>query len=187
MRTFKAMGLFLLLLLAGCESTAIRDERSPFYLPPAGSKLILNQPLSIPAGMLSAYVQDGRPVYGANEYYPFCRFELYALSAGSRVVQPDTFEIYRVSRQTGIFASIDKRRLLAGVGPGVELAMSDLDDGKPSPIVYGVRMDLRSAKQPEVFRITCGHLQDPNMEARFLSIAEIRQAMGGVFTLQLAP
>ncbi len=181
----KLTAICLALLLAGCESASIRATSSPFYLPPVGSKLILNQPLSIPAEMLSAYVQDGRPVFGANEYYPFCRFELRDLSPSSRVVQPDTFEIERVSRQTGVFAAIDKRRLIAALGLGVNLGMSDLDDGKPSPIVYGIRMDLRSARQPEVFRITCGQLQDPNMEAKFLSIDEIRQALGGVFTLQL--
>ena len=188
--------ILLVVLLAACQSVA-PDPSSPFYMPPVGSKLILNQGFVMPPRELKIFVQDGRLVYAANEYYPFCKFELYDLKDTPQEVKPDEFDIYSVSRQTGVFAAldqIDKRHLLAstgviggygGIGIGISGIGSGDFDGKPSPIVYGIRMDLRSSRQPNVFRMTCGHLQDPDMSAKFLSIDEIRQALGKAFTLRL--
>ena len=189
--------ILLVVLLAACQSVA-PDPSSPFYLPPVGSRLILNQGFVLPPRELKIFVQDGRLVYAANEYDPFCKFELYDLKDTPQEVEPDEFHIYRVSRQTGVFAAldrIDKRRLLAstgvvggygGIGIGIGGGIgSGAFDGKPSPVVYGIRLDLRSPRQPNVFRMTCGHLQDPDMGARFLSIDEIRQALGNAFTLRL--
>ena len=141
----------------------------------------------IPANALKIYIQDGRLVYATNEYYPFCKFELRDLKETPQVVKPDEFEIYSTSRQADLFVSIDKYHLIAGLGVITSFGMFERNDGKPSPIVYGIRMDLRSARQPDVFRLTCGHLQDPNMEARYLSIKQIWGALGEVFTLQLPP
>ena len=182
MRRLAAM-LFIVFLTA-CQSAVERDESSPFYLPPPGSKLILNREITIPADALKIYLQDGRLVYAANEYYPFCKFELRDLKETPQSVKPDEFEIYRTSRQTGVFARIDQHRLI--VSAHMITHAGARGDGPPSPIVYGIRMELRSTRQPEVFRLSCGHLQDPNMEARYLSIEQIRAALGPIFTLQLA-
>ena len=183
----RSAAMLFVVFLTGCQSAEERwDESSPFYLPPPDSKLILHLEITIPADALKIYLQDGRLVYAANEYYPFCKFELRDLKETPQVVKPDEFEIYRTSRQTGVFARIDKHRLIAGVGIITHFGAIDINDGKPSPIIYGVQMELRSARQPEVFRLTCGHLQDPNMEARYLSIEQMRAALGTVFTLRLA-
>lgn len=188
--------VLLAILLAACQSVT-PDPSSPFYLPPAGSKLTLNQGFVMPPRELKIFVQDGRLVYAANQYYPFCRFELRDLKDTAREIKPDEFDIVGVSRQTGVFAALDqfdKRTLLAsigviggygGIGVGIGGPGIGIFDGKPSPIVYGIRMDLSSPRQPEVFRMTCGHLQDPNISAKYLSIDEIRQALGNVFTLRL--
>jgi hypothetical protein len=188
--------ILLAVFLAACQSAA-PDPSSPFYMPPAGSKLILNQGFVIPPHELKIFVQDGRLAYGANEYYPFCKFELRDLKDTPQEVRPDEFTIDSVSRQTGVFAAFDqfdKRSLLAGIGViggygGISIGIGgtgiSIFDGKPSPVVYGIRMDLSSSRQPNVFRMTCGHLQDPDMGAHYLSIDEIRQALGGVFTLRL--
>ncbi len=184
----------LAVLLAACQVAP--DSGSPFYIPPVGSKLILNQGFVMPPHELKIFVQDGRLTYAANEYYPFCKFELRDLKDTPQEVEPDEFSIYNVSHQTGVFAALDrfdKRSLLAsvgfggggGIGIGMGGAGMGIFDGKPSPIVYGIRMDLSSSRQPNVFRMTCGHLQDPDMGARFLSIDEIRQALGNAFTLRL--
>lgn len=185
----------LAVLLAACQVAP--DPGSPFYMPPVGSKLILNQGFVMPPQELKIFVQDGRLIYGANEYYPFCKFELRDLKDTPQEVRSDEFNIYNVSRQTGVFAALDrfdKRSLLAsigvvggygGIGVGIGGPGIGIFDGKPSPIVYGIRMDLSSPRQPNVFRMTCGHLQDPDMGARYLSIDEIRQALGKAFTLRL--
>jgi hypothetical protein len=45
---------------------------------------------------------------------------------------------------------------------------------------------LRSERQPEALRLTCGHWDYPPW-ATHLSIAQIRQTLGEVMTLRIAP
>ncbi len=175
-----ALGV-LLSFLVGCQNFVERDENSPFYMVPSGSRLLLHYDVMIPPYKLKTYIQNGRIVYAPNQYYPFCRFELRQVKETPQRVTPDIFEIYQTSRQKGIFAAMSSFQLFAS------LTFGNSGDGKPSPIIYATRMDLRSSQQPEVFRLTCGHLQDPNLEARHLSIKQIREALGNVFTLQLPP
>jgi len=46
-------------------------------------------------------------------------------------------------------------------------------------------MDLYSAKQPEVIRISCQHWSEPN-DGEHLNIKEIRKTLGNIFTLSLS-
>jgi len=49
---------------------------------------------------------------------------------------------------------------------------------------YATLMYLNSEKQKDVYRITCQHWEDV-MDDRHLTIKQMRQAMGDVFTLNL--
>jgi hypothetical protein len=173
-----AVVLLISALLAACQIAPLRSDDSPFYKVPSGSKLRLNSKIIIPPNSVKIYIQEGQLVAAANQYYPFCRFDVRNLKEIPQPVEPDEIEIYRTSWVTDLIAELNRHSLLA--------MTSRLDFGdKPSPIVYGVQMDLRSAKQPDVFRLMCGHLQDPNIEARYLSVNQIRATLGKVFTLQL--
>jgi hypothetical protein len=46
-------------------------------------------------------------------------------------------------------------------------------------------MMLRSTRQPGVFRLSCGQTALPH-EGQHVSINEMRKALGGIFTLELA-
>jgi hypothetical protein len=46
-------------------------------------------------------------------------------------------------------------------------------------------MQLRSAEQPDVFRLSCAHWVYPPYD-QHVTIAEMRKALGNVFTLELA-
>jgi hypothetical protein len=170
----------LALLLTGCQFPPQHGGNSTTFNVPGGSTLTLNQALTIPPHSLKIYIQNGRLGFGPNEYYPFCKFELRQLKDTSQVVQPGAFEIYQTRRASGLMAGIPRRTRLAG------LESFDIEDGKPSPVLYSIQLFLRSATQPDVYKLSCGHLQDPGFTARYPSLQEIREALGNVFTLQVA-
>lgn len=53
------------------------------------------------------------------------------------------------------------------------------------PYVFSTHMILRSTHQPEVRELNCRRWDDPALRVH-LTIREIRQALGEIFTLELA-
>jgi len=49
---------------------------------------------------------------------------------------------------------------------------------------FVTHLRLQSANQPEVFRLSCGHVDDPG--SHYLSIEQIRKVLGDVFALRTA-
>lgn len=173
-----------LIALSACQIPPDQREAAHFYQVPSGSTLILNRRIVIPPYELKIYIQNGRLARGANQVYPFCKFEVRNKKDHPQIVEPGEFRIYRVDPVRSLFVTADSPYLLAGAllsGTIFE------HEGKPTPEVYGSRMFLRSDQQPEVYQLVCGHLQDPNIEARYLSINQIRETLGDTFTLKLAP
>jgi hypothetical protein len=178
------ISLGAIVLLAACQTISYEgNEASPYYPIPAGSQLTLNQELTIPADQVAVFLQDGRAVASAqvSHYGPFCKFELYTLRDTARKVPPDEFTITKTAQE---------RTLSGGGGPllygklSVSLVASgDVMDSGPSIQIYATRMDLRSAKQPDVFRLTCSQWGYP--ENQHVTIAEVRRALGDLFTLHV--
>lgn len=178
----RALLIAVLVVLGGCQIVPERSEKSPYYPVPVGSELVLNQPLNFPAGDVSLFIQ-GKPIsyFSANKYYAYCKFELWTREDRQRTIQPDTFTITRVSRES--------RYTLRETTPSVmkaayRMASRDHQGGMAFEITSWV-MYLHSEKQPDVYRITCEHWQDP-IDAAPLSIVQMRKAFGDVFTLKLA-
>lgn len=157
-------------------------QDSPFYRVPDGSTLVLTQNLIIPPNQVKLFVQDGQIVAAPNRYRPFCRFEVLPLLPTPQTVSADTFLVQRTARVEDLVAATDNRQRYAARS----LIRPFDSDGLPTPVVYATRLYLRSASQPEVYRLSCGHLQEPLLGARHLSVNQMRQAMGEIFTLQLA-
>ena len=178
----RALLVLLLTVLGGCQIVPERSEQSPYYPVPVGSKLVLNQPLHFAADDVSLFVQGERVGYfSANKYYPHCKFELWTRLDKPRTIEPDTFTITRVSRES----RYTQREMSPTVMKAAWRMFSRGDQGGASYEITSWVMYLHSDKQPDVYRITCEHWQEP-IEATPLSIAEIRQALGDVFTLELA-
>lgn len=168
--------LIFSLMLAGCQYVPPRDIDSPFFSPPAGSQLRLTRPLTIPANDAGVFIQYGKPQYSVwqpDRYYPNCDFELYSRASHERVVEPDTFTVTRTVR------GIDNVMLAPAV-----VASSDTGNGAPHEN-YMTVLYLHSDRQPDVFRMTCQHWEDPN-EGDHLTVKQIRQALGDLFILELA-
>jgi hypothetical protein len=173
-------------LLASCQTLSYDgNENSPYFVVPAGSRLTLTQALTIAPDQVGLFLQDGRvtPFAEIRKYYPHCKFELYRRVAEARTVSPDAFTISRplqeethsVSNALPMYARVSL------------LIRADADiDGGPSIRSYATRMNLRSEKQPEVFRLSCGQWGHPP-DTTHVTIAEMRRALGSVFELELAP
>jgi formylmethanofuran dehydrogenase subunit A len=170
--------LFLsLTLVAGCQYVPPRGEDAPLISPPAGSTLELNRPLRIPSNDASVIIRDGRPEYSywrlGGAYYPNCDFELRTRAMVERIIQPDVFTITRVAHE------IENVMLVPSV-----VASHDTGNGAPHEN-YMTILYLHSDRQPDVFRMTCQHWEDPS-DAQHLTIKQIRQALGDLFTLTLS-
>lgn len=183
---FITIPLFLMLLV-GCQTPSYEgNEKSPFYLVPVGSILKLTRELIIPANQVAVYLQGGEviPSGRINQYYPHCKFELLRRLDTPQTVQPDNFEITKAVQEIGHTVALDDLRLArVSVGIGVHIGMKGGDGS--SLQAYSTRLVLRSARQPNVFRLSCGQEALPH-EGEHVSISEMRKALGGVITLELA-
>jgi len=175
----------LAVLLSACQTMYDGNEDSPYYLVPVGSTLILHNAVAIPPQRAGVYLQGGQilPLAQVNQYYPHCKFEVRAPREMAQTVTPDEFAIAK-SVQEVVHAMRADHIQLARVSVGISIGLG-IDGGGPSVQTYATRMDLRSANQPEVFRLTCGQWEYPPF-ARHVTIGEMRRALGAVFTLRLA-
>lgn len=163
-RSSRVCGCIALLavpLLAGCEAMLAQkyDIDSQFYKIPDGSKLILNQPLNIPAGMAHVVIQPGRSGAGANRYAVNCQLEVRQL--GPVKVEPDTFDITRAENSQEWVS-------------------------QPSIMRFYRILHLQSAAQPGVLQLMCQDWEGPLL-GKNITIPEMRAALGNVITLEFPP
>ena len=165
------------LLLVACESQVVKDENSQFYSVPLGSEFVLNREISIPADNTSVYLQHGKVVASRDVdfYKPHCKFELYTISTKARVVKPDTFVVIKIVNQREDVSVGAPRYAGLGISYG---------DG-PLHLTYSTAMYLESNIQPDVFCLDCKRWDNPAI-GEYLSINEMRGALGDYFTLKLA-
>lgn len=169
--------LILLLPLAACQTPGPLDENSPYWAPPPGSLLILNQTISVPAHSATVVLQGGRVVSGKDikRYHPHCRLEVHRVSDTPQMLQPDEFVVRR-SHQDASIAWQEGPLLVANrVRVG--------SDG-PTFYIYKTILELQSARQPQVRWMTCEQWGDPST-GQHVTIHEIRNALGDMMRLVL--
>lgn len=166
----------LLMLLSACERSMVRDESSPLYSIPAGSTLVLNTSLTIAPDHVSVYFQDGSQLDEQllERYRPYCKFEIRTMQEYARQVQADSFLI------ESVYDSIEQVSL-----DGVRYARLWHASDMPAVYTYTTYLELVSPRQPDVLRMSCMHWESV-LDDNFLSIEQMRRAMGDVFTLELA-
>lgn len=148
------------------------------YRVPVGSKLQLHQPLRFESERRNLFIHEGKTISFAalNRYDPHCEFELRDTHAQPITVVPDQFEVYKVK----FLADETVVTLPTRLASRILLT----EDNLPSRIHYGTYLYLRSAKQPGVFLLTCGHIEDPAL-ANYLTIDQIKAELGTLFSLAL--
>lgn len=189
MRALLVVCMFAGALTAGCQTAARYqgDTSSPYYVVPAGSRLVLNQPLSFQSDQVSLYVQNGRILRApsVNKYYPFCKFELYRRVQAARTINPDEIIVTHAEQQwlDNTFLRLEGVHF-AQLSMGLPAQFGGSEDSGPSLASFITRMDLRSDTQPDVYRMTCLRWALPKYP-EYLSIDEIRGTLSPLFTLRL--
>lgn len=158
--------LIPLVALGACTLTPSRDEASPFYVPSAGSRLILNQALTIPPENVGVFIQGGRAVENreVDQYLPHCRLEVRDRHETAQTVNPDAFRVERVRRDVQVVSNT-RAGPLVRVGQGLSF------------FIYRSLLDLSSARQPQVRTLVCQHWGHPALDDH-LSIRDMRRALG---------
>jgi hypothetical protein len=175
----------VLMTLTACAPLTVQDEHSPYSRIPVGSTVILNQPLDVPRYHARVFIQDGRVVSktGMNIYYPHCNFETSSVSDGTARIEPDRFLV------TGI--RLDEVEVVRRPGPVLMASLVLVDGGEdgggPPPTSRLVHYRLHSERQPDVMRLTCHGGMAEAWEVAYPSLAEIREVLGGIVTLEMQP
>lgn len=183
MKAFTFPIILLVLGLSACAPTIPRDPDSPYFAPPVGSKFILKKPVTIRPDEARAYFQNGAIVPRTINYYaPHCQLEVDDVLPAEQTVQPDTFTITEVSRDSFDVVQSGTTRI-AGIGISIGLGMGDSDG--VSDIMYAWRMKLESAKQPKVRTLICGGVFDYPADAEYPSINEMRRTLGDYAELNI--
>jgi hypothetical protein len=164
-------------LLAGCANAP-----DPLAQADRG-RLVLNEALTIPPNAATARLQYGKVVAfnAVQEHDPFCVFEIDTVAPDPQTVSPASFAIIRVNRSVETFAGLPAfpgfQTLRVGFGD---------HDGRPSHLYYKTQFRLHDPGQG-VRALTCmSNQMAPGIPVmRHLSLAEIRQALGGILSLEL--
>ena len=172
----------LFIFLAGCQANAVDINRAPAYTTvKPGSQLVLNKPLTIPANKARVYLQSGNIVHenSVDQYSPNCSLEVRTIHPSPQQIHADTFRIMKISWDEE--SSYSKRiyassQLITG---------RHLSSDGPSYENFVTHFYLHSARQPDVFRLSCAHWEDPaDFNPRHLSISEIQIAAGDYFSFK---
>jgi hypothetical protein len=145
-------------LITGCPNPmAVKDDvNSQFFDIRPGSQLILHQDVSIASGRAHASFQHGNVVSGLDNYAVGCVLDVRDLGPGS--VSAGTFTIKRAeSSQEWI--------------------------SRPNIMKFYRVMYLQSDSQPGVLRLTCQDWDGPLM-GDDISVPEMREALGGIFSFE---
>ena len=145
-------------LLAGCQTVATKDPAKINFRIPAGSRLVLNREITIPAGVAHVILQHGQVGSAANEFEVNCRFEVRDL--GPRVIPPDTFLITRSGSQRDWV-------------------------NQPNIMRFYKDFHLKSERQPDIMPMTCQYWSYP-LIGRPVTIREVQEALGEYFTFEFA-
>jgi hypothetical protein len=181
----RSIFLAFLLFLSACQSWDTRNPDSPYYHIPAGSTLILNKDITIPPGKAAVYIQNGQIVTSSGQvrgYDPSCTLEMRAIKDVPQPVKADQFVIFKVREETRLARA---NSILLARNFHTRIAGNNIDDG-PGQKQHTTLLDLRSERQPEVFRLTCQRWDDRSYESTPVTVSEIRKALSDVFTLKLA-
>ncbi|MEZ5577696.1 MAG: hypothetical protein R3F44_19470 [Candidatus Competibacteraceae bacterium] len=171
---FRVAGWVLVvsLLLTACQALDYEDQ-APAYRIPAGTVLELHRDLVVPPGQAGVNIQ-GTAIGDRYRYDAVCRLEVLTVDDAPRPVRADRFTVERVGREWEIFSS-----RVSGLR---YVALFERDG--PHLLLFTTFLYLRSERQPDVFRLACGHLQNSDQNPRHLTVAEIRATLAPVMTLQ---
>ena len=181
-RLFTSVFLYGLLGLfsgiTGCSSN--HTIHSSYAYPPIDSKLFLTRSLHIMPGKAGLYIQNGQNKGGKHSRFePFCYMRFRNVAATKREIVADTF-IVKSSRV--------EMRLIAGNQLPDQLVFRKVSyrliDSTPSDILEVVSMRVHSIKNPGVYLLECGGVENSPSEVEPPTLSDIRKALGHIMRLE---
>ena len=156
---------------------------------PAGSSVVVHQPLSVVAGKARVYFQHGKMLSRIEHTYdPYCYFSMKRPRAEMKSpasILPETFTVkkqFRRKEQTAQRGTL----LASSVSMGIETGFNSwlaLNEGGPQNLNHYLR--LEPSDQPQVSALVCGVYADPQ-ERTSPSIEEMAEALGTFATIKTA-
>lgn len=168
-------------LFPACSSRQTGNlEHRVGYYPPILSKIILKQTLNVGADKAGLYIQDGQTKGSSHSRFkPFCYIRFLNVKQTPRTIQPDTFTIKSSRIETRLIAKNKPFSTPYG------MISYRLADSTPSDILEVITMRIVSAKQPSVYLLECGGVENSPSQVEPPTIANMRSAMGNIMSLQL--
>ena len=168
--------LALLTLLAACGQSAVRNGKDPLAFLAPGSEIQLTRNLDIPAGETRVFFQRGKtiPKQELDYYHPSCDLEVWELRQQVRTVSRDLFVIGRLTTERDPVVHMGATKL-ADSAP-----LSGLFEDRGPSVHHYLRVELHSATQPDVMRLTCRGAWDDYYDAQLPSEKEIKLALGDI-------
>lgn len=176
MSALRIIALALVVQLAGCSQSAVRNGTDPLAFLAPGSEIQLTRDLDVPAGNTRIFFQRGKAISKSelDFYHTSCDLEVRELQQETQRVSSDLFVVGRL--RTGI-ESVVTRGLLQFADSNLSLRI--FGDGGPSIHRY-LRVDMHSTLQPNVMRLTCRGAWADYFEARLPGEVEIKLALGDI-------
>lgn len=167
-------------VLGGCALVSMPgDTSSPFFRVPHGSVLEIHEPVRIPPGRATVWLQRGGVAAGQDWWHPGCSIEVRTLDREAvQTVQPGLFAVHRVQQ-------VEWSAAPSPVGTVMVASLGSVHSAGERWLWLGYHLSLESAAQPDVMRLTCVGAYARAFEVRPPSIDEIRAALGRVATLHL--
>jgi hypothetical protein len=163
-------------LLLACGPMTIKDEVTQSYIPLQGWVLELRQDVTIPPGRSRVFFQEGRLLYGVNEYKPHCHIIVREITDQAQTVRAGRFTIENVYGRDGEVVMNDLIRLAA---VGSTDIMADGGNGNGEGLkIYSYFMRLHSDNQPQVTYLACGGVADYPAFADYPTLQDIHTSIG---------
>jgi hypothetical protein len=177
----KRLTLFpLALLLAACQPAYLKsgqpNPNSPYFEVPVDSKFVLNTDVTFPAYQKDMFFQNGKvsDFAGVNKWLPYCALSVHAKTKVPQIVKADTFLVQKVAQK--FLFTLAK----------ADFQVAQLDrSGNDEWRVLATVMELSSARQPGVVRMTCAAWGLPQ-DMSNVTLNSIRKALGDAVTLEVA-
>lgn len=168
------ISVVLLLLLSACQ-VLDHEGGDRADLIAMGTPVDLHRDLTLPPGQAGVFI-PGTRIGDRYRYDAHCRLEVRTVSETPQTVVADHFIIERVVQEWERFTLRET---------GLRQAHFDVDG--PALLLFTTVLYLHSDRQPDVFRLVCGHLQDSAQNPRYLTADEIRTVLAPVMTLHRPP
>ena len=188
----------LLSILTGCASGPY-PITSPYFRIPAGSRIELNQPLTILPKTARVYLQHGKVVSPAEKdrYQANCWFLSWKVQETAQTIAADTFLVkgslksedlvYNLSNV--MFASQSLQADITadvGVGIGIGIGVGQnrglFASDTPMATEYTTTLQIHSDRQPDIRQLACSHWDDPS-SGEHLTLEKMQKALGNIATI----